>query len=377
MGGSFSITSDTSKSIVSSYVSAVNTVTNSVLTTSNLTASSITSASVRNGGVPECGQLSYIPTINGGVFFLQSNKLKVFQSTESQQTALANIKTNISSKLINSITQNTDTKAPAWFSAAFGIDIKDSNAVTTFVDNVVNAAFNDIKTTCDSIFAVGQNGVISNCGLINGGVLIDQTIAAIATQSCVSRQLTKTFIANQIGVDGISKADQITKNGDSPYAYLGYVAIAVLIVFAIMILISVFAHAKRHAKKPPQPKNLPRQGQPMTNMPPRAVPPRAVPGQPMPPRAVPPRAVPGQPMPPRAVPPRAMPGQPMPPRAMPGQPMPPRPPAVPPRAVPPRALPRLPSSTARNYAKLEPNAKQLKSISRYGRLAEQEALAVA
>jgi hypothetical protein len=252
MGLGISVQSNTTTNIINSFNSVVNNVTNSAVARANITAAATNITSVEFCTPSGCGP-GAVCQLNGGLSITQVGRSTVYQNVQAQQDALTQISTDLKTQLTQTIMQSSDALAPSWFSIAFGIQINDATQVQNFVNKVVNNAFNNVTAECSGIFQASNNARLVLCGTINGGVVVGQDSVVIATQSCVSNQVAKAFLASQVSNDSIQQANQSTLTGNSPYEWIGFVIIAIVLVIFIIVVIYRLTRQPKPKDKVTQP----------------------------------------------------------------------------------------------------------------------------
>jgi hypothetical protein len=237
--------SQISTNITESYLNIITTITNSAASSNFTTASNNNSLNVQICP-PSCQGAC---TINGNVSINQKNTAQVTSTTTTLQNVVDTVKSQIASQTTTFVKQASSAEQ-SWLSTAFGINVN----VQTTIDRVSEIINNSISSDASSVCrtdVINDNSInLQICGNINGSLLTNQSNAAIAASSCITKQMIKNLLSNTEFVQGMITADQqATVNQGGPFDFLYWI----LVFFAFIIFIVVIAGIIRYLTRSPKP----------------------------------------------------------------------------------------------------------------------------
>jgi hypothetical protein len=248
MGVGISVQSNTTKSIINLYNSVINQVTSAAVAKSKFETSNANEVNVYACVTPSGIQCSNC--IVASVDVEQSINVRATLSTTDSQQVVNNMKNDLVTQLATQISQTTIAGAPAWFSAAFNVNINNVDETTNVVNKIVNQAFSTSEADCAALFLASNTGTVVACGT-SGPVVVNQSIAVSAIDSCVNNQITNTILSNSVYTQGIQNANQQSQTGDTSLTFKTILIIILIVVFIITIFQLVSGGRRTTPQGPP------------------------------------------------------------------------------------------------------------------------------
>jgi len=248
MGGGLSVTSSTTKNIIDTYMSAVNTSVQTTIQSSDITQGSSQTLQLNVCTVDVCGE--------DAIRYCKIGDVNVNQNSISNSYlnsgVLSKVRTQFSNNLKSfneNFISNTTSSQQQWLTIAFNFNFNDSTQVQNTVESITNQMVTSLKNECSTMQNAAQNAKTALCGYV-GSFSLTQQNAVNSAVSCVTQNLNSVFVQNSEYAEGIQKANNATMDGGpSLFTVLEWIGLGLLILIIIFIIIRLITYASRGEHK--------------------------------------------------------------------------------------------------------------------------------
>jgi len=273
MGASLNLTSNTTTNIIEGYYDLVNQVVSEAYTKVTLTGSAQNTFALTNCG-PLCISPGFPPQeciIYGNVTSSQYSNVGTTIQGTTMSSVIDTVKQSLTDKTEQFINNISNNYSPSWATAAINVVINNNENVNSISETIVNSVSSNVSTVCQAESAEGNDIKIVNCGILKGNVNGNQNIIVNNTISCITKQILKVTVDNQVLREAIQAGDNATQNGDDWFTYLIIGIVVIVVLFVIIAAISAFTRKPKpinQSNPSPQQQNVRNRQLPAQNRPP-------------------------------------------------------------------------------------------------------------